>query len=148
MASDELFRQNSGNESEKIVVDPLSGHSELPKGSRNMTAVDHIRDRLVRVSKGDNAFGEANLAKSRSARKRTSADLKAELAAVSALTIVSWNLKPWRPSTLSRDLLVRIQDSGSSVEKALQAAKNVSERVAVLCGEVNQVNADEESLDI
>ena len=148
MASDELFRQNSGNESEKIVVDPLPGQPALSKGSREKTAVDHIYDRMVRVSKGDNVFGEANLANGSDARKRSLADLKAELAAVSAMTIVSWNLKPWRPSTLSRDLLVRIQDSGSSVEKALQEAKNVSERVAVLCGDANQINADEESLDV
>lgn len=145
MASDELFRQNSGDESEKIVVDTLSEHSPALKEPREKTAVDHIYDRMVRVSKGDHVFGETNLAKGSVAHQRSSADLKAELAAVSAMTFVSWNLKPWRPSTLSRELLVRIQDSGSSVEKELQAANNVSELVAVLCGEVNQLDADEES---
>ena len=145
MASDELFRQNSGDESEKIVVDTLSGHSPALKEPREKTAVDHIYDRMVRVSKGDHVFGETNFAKGSVAHQRSSADLKAELAAVSAMTFVSWNLKPWRPSTLSRELLVRIQDSGSSVEKELQAANNVSELVAVLCGEVNQLDADEES---
>ena len=110
MASDELFRQNSGNDSEKIVVDPLPGHPSVLKGPREKTAVDHIYDRMVRVSKGDHVFGETNLAKGYGAHERSPADLKAELATVSAMTFVSWNLKPWRPSTLSRDLLVRRQD--------------------------------------
>lgn len=147
MAGDELFRRNSDSESEKIVVEPLPGHPDSTLVSRGKVGVDHIYDRMVRVSKGDGLFRDTNLGEGNRARKRNSADLKAELEAVSALTVVSWNLKPWKPSTLSRDLLVRIQDAESSVENVLQVTRNVSERAAALCGELKQIDSDEESLD-
>ncbi len=148
MTGDELFRQNSGSESEKIVVDSVQGQPRASEEPRGKTGFNHINDRMVRVSKGSSLFGDTNLAGNRIARNRSSADLKAELEAASEMTPVGWNLKPWKPSTLSRQLLVRVQDAESSVENVLQVTKNISERVAVLCGEVKQIDSDEESLDV
>ena len=148
MVGDELFRQNSGSESEKIIVDAGRGKPRAPEGPGGKTGFNQINDRMVRVSKGASLFGDANLEGNRIARNRSLADLKAELETASEMTPVGWNLKPWKPSTLSRHLLVRVQDAGSSVENVLQVTKSISERVAVLCGEVKQIDSDEESLDV
>jgi hypothetical protein len=73
--------------------------------------------------------------------------LKAELQAVAELTPVSWNLKPWKPGSLSRDLQIRIQDAESAVEKMQVTIDALSEQVAVLCGEVELTDSDDESED-
>jgi hypothetical protein len=80
-------------------------------------------------------------------RQRTSADLKAELDAIAKLTPVNWNLKPWKPGSLSRDLQIRIQDAESAVEKMQVTIDALSEQVAVLCGEVELTDSDDESED-
>jgi hypothetical protein len=144
MSGDELFRQDNGGQPERAVVDKRSSSKHQPSRTRGPSIeVDHYKDRLVRVT--DNSIlGDAHLS---GQRRRTSADLKAELDAVAELTPVSWNLKPWKPGSLSRDLQIRIQDAESAVEKMQVTIDALSEQVAVLCGEVELTDSDDESAD-
>ncbi len=142
MIGDELFRQDSGDQSETAVVG--NGPSSKQKSSRTRgpsVGVDQYNDRLVRLM-DDSTLGTAHLG---GQRQRTSKDLKAELQAVAELTPVSWSLKPWKPGSLSRDLQIRIQDAESAVEKMQTTIDGLSEQVAVLCGEVNLADSDDDS---
>lgn len=142
MRGDELFRQDSGDKSETAVVGngPLSKHqSSRTRGPS--VGVDQYNDRFVRVT-DDSTLGTAQLG---GQRQRTSKDLKAELEAVAELTPVSWSLKPWKPGSLSRDLQIRIQDAESAVEKMQTMIDGLSEQVAVLCGEVDLADSDDDS---
>jgi hypothetical protein len=98
----------------------------------------------VRVSHQDVSRQDPQLA---GQRTRTTADLKAELEAISELTPVGWNLKPWKPRSLSREIQVRIQDAESAVEKVHGTIETLSERVAVLCGEVDLTDTDDETTE-
>ena len=141
MSGDELFRQDSGGHKERAVVDqkPLAGHPSSKKGGPSFD-VDHLKDRNVRVSHQD-------VSRQAGQRTRTTADLKAELEAISELTPVGWNLKPWKPRSLSREIQVRIQDAESAVEKVHGTIETLSERVAVLCGEVDLTETDDETTE-
>lgn len=145
MSGDELFRQDSGGHTERAVVDqkPLPGHPSSKKGGPSFD-VDHLKDRKVRVSHQDVSREDPQLA---GQRTRTTADLKAELEAISELTPVGWNLKPWKPRSLSREIQVRIQDAESAVEKVHGTTETLSERVAVLCGEVDLTETDDETTE-
>jgi hypothetical protein len=142
MSGDELFRQDNGGQSETAVVSngPSSKHqSSRTRGTS--VGVDQYNDRLVRVT-DDATLGTAHLS---GQRQRTSKDLKAELQAVAELIPVSWNLKPWKPGSLSRDLQIRIQDAEFAVEKMQTMIDGLSEQVAVLCGEVDLTDSDDDS---
>ena len=142
MSGDELFRQDNGGQSETAVVG--NGLSSKHKSSRTRGrnfGVDQYNDRLVRTT-DDSTLGTAHLG---GQRRRTSKDLKAELQAVAELTPVSWSLKPWKPGSLSRDLQIRIQDAESTVEKMQTMIDGLSEQVAVLCGEVDLTDSDDDS---
>ena len=142
MSGDELFRQDSGDQSETAVVG--NGPSSKHQSSRTRgpsVGVDQYNDRFVRVT-DDSTLGTAQLG---GQRRRTSKDLKAELQAVAELTPVSWSLKPWKPGSLSRDLQIRIQDAESAVEKMQTMIDGLSEQVAVLCGEVDLADSDDDS---
>ncbi len=142
MSGDELFRQDNGDQSETAVVG--NGPSSKQQSSRTRgpsVRVDQYNDRLVRVT-DDSTLGTAHLG---GKRQRTSKDLKAELQAVADLTPVSWSLKPWKPGSLSRDLKIRIQDAESAVEKMQTMIDGLSEQVAVLCGEVDLADSDDDS---
>jgi hypothetical protein len=144
MSGDELFRQDNGGRSEAAVVDDRSSSKHRSSREKGPSIeVDHYKDRLVRVT-DHSTLGYAHLS---GQRQRTSADLKAELEAVAELTPVSWNLKPWKPGSLSRDLQIRIQDAESAVEKMQVTIDALSEQVAVLCGEVELTDSDDESED-
>lgn len=142
MSGDELFRQDNGGQSETAVVGngPSSKHQSSRKRGPS-GGVDQYNDRLVRVT-DDATLGTAHLS---GQRQRTSKDLKAELQAVAELIPVSWNLKPWKPGSLSRDLQIRIQDAESAVEKMQTMIDGLSEQVAVLCGEVDLTDSDDDS---
>ena len=58
---------------------------------------------------------------------------------------MSWSLTPWKPGSLSRDLQIRIQDAESAVEKMQTMIDGLSEQVAVLCGEVDLADSDDDS---
>lgn len=142
MSGDELFRQDNGGQSETAVVG--NGPSSKHQSSRTRgpsVGVDEYNDRLVRVT-DDATLRTAHLS---GQRQRTSEDLKAELQAVAELTPVSWSLKSWRPGSLSRDLQIRIQDAESAVEKMQTMIDGLSEQVAVLCGEVDLTDSDDDS---
>lgn len=142
MSGDELFRQDNGGQSETAVVG--NGPSSKHQSSRTRgpsIGVDQYNDRLVRVT-DDLTLGTAHLG---GQRQRTLKDLKAELQAVAELTPVSWSLKPWKPGSLSRDLQIRIQDAESAVEKMQTMIDGLSEQVAVLCGEVDLTDSDDDS---
>ena len=142
MSGDELFRQDNGGQSETAVVS--NGPSSKHQSSRTRgpgVGVDQYNDRLVRVT-DDATLGTAHLS---GQRQRTSKDLKAELQAVAELTPVSWSLKPWKPGSLSRDLQIRIQDAEFAVEKMQTMIDGLSEQVAVLCGEVDLTDSDDDS---
>ena len=145
MSGDELFRQASGDHGERAVVDekPLPDHPSSKKGGPSFE-VDHLRDRNVKVSRQDMSRQDPQLA---GQRTRTTADLKAELEAISELTPVGWNLKPWKPRSLSREIQVRIQDAESAVEKIHGTIETLSERVSVLCGEVDLTDSDDETTE-
>ena len=142
MSGDELFRQDNGGQSEPAVVGKGSSSKRQSSRTRGRSVgVDQYNDRLVRVA-DDSTLGTAHLS---GERRRTSKDLKAELQAVAKLTPVSWSLKPWKPGSLSRDLQIRIQDAGSAVEKMQIMIDGLSEQVAVLCGEVDLTDSDDDS---
>jgi hypothetical protein len=48
---------------------------------------------------------------------------------------------------LSREIQVRIQDAESAVEKVHGTIETLSERVAVLCGEVDLTETDDETTE-
>ena len=142
MSGDELFRQDNGGQSETAVVG--NGPSSKHKSSRTRgpnVGVDQYNDRLVRTT-DDSTRGTAHLG---GQRRRTSKDLKAELQAVAELTPLSWSLKPWQPGSLSLDLQILIQDAESTVEKMQPMIDGLSEQVAVLCGEVDLTDSDDDS---
>jgi hypothetical protein len=145
MSGDELFRQDSGGHTERAVVDqkPLAGHPLSKKGGPSFD-VDHLKDRNVKASHQSVSRQDPQLA---GQRTRTTADLKAELEAISELIPVGWNLKPWKPRSLSREIQVRIQDAESAVEKVHGTIETLSERVAVLCGEVDLTDTDDETTE-
>ncbi len=145
MSGDELFRQDNGGDTERAVVDqkPLPNHPSSKKGGPNFD-VDHLKDRQVRVSNQNLSRQDSQPA---GQRTRTTADLKAELEAISELTPIGWNLKPWKPRSLSREIQVRIQDAESAVEKVHGTIETLSERVAVLCGEVDLTDSDDETTE-
>ena len=142
MGGDELFRQDNGDQSETAVVGngPSSKH-QLSRTRGPSIGVDQYNDRFVRIT------ADLILATSRlgGQRQRTSKDLKAELQAVAELTPVSWSLKPWKPGSLSSDLQIRIQDAESAVEKMQTMIDGLSEQVAVLCGEIDLADSDDDS---
>lgn len=140
MSGDELFRQDSGGHTERAVVDQksLPDHLLVKKGGPNFE-VDHLKDRLVKVNNQDSQLAGQ--------RSRTIADLKAELEQISELTPVSWGLKPWKPRSLSREIQARIKDAESAVTKVHGTIETLSERVAVLCGEVNLTDSDDETTE-
>jgi hypothetical protein len=142
MSGDELFRQDSGDQSETAVVGNGPSSKHLPSRTRGPSVgVDQYNDRFVRVT-DDSTLGTAQLD---GQRRRTSKDLKAELQAVAELTPLNWSLKPWKPGSLSRDLQIRIQDAESAVEKMQTMIDGLSEQVAVLCGEVDLADSDDDS---
>ncbi len=142
MSGDELFRQDSGDQSETAVVGNGPSSKHQPSRTRGPSVgVDQYNDRFVRVT-DDSTLGTAQLD---GQRRRTSKDLKAELQAVAELTPVNWSLKPWKPGSLSRDLQIRIQDAESAVEKMQTMIDGLSEQVAVLCGEVDLADSDDDS---
>ena len=106
--------------------------------------MDHLRDRNVKASHQDVSRQDPQLA---GQRTRTTADLKAELEAISELTPVGWNLKPWKPRSLSREIQVRIQDAEAAVTKVHGTIETLSERVSVLCGEVDLTDSDDETTE-
>ena len=142
MCGDELFRQDSGDQSETAVVG--NGQSSNHQSSRTRgpsVGVDQYNDRFVRET-DDSTLGTAQLD---GQRRRTSKDLKAELQAAAELTPVGWRLKPWKPGSLSRDIQIRIQDAESAVEKMQTMIDGLSEQVAVLCGEIDLADSDDDS---
>lgn len=144
MSGDELFRQDNGGRPETAFVSDRSLSSQKSSRTKGpIVGVDHYKDRLDRVTDNPN-LESAHLS---GQRQRTSADLKAELDAIAKLTPVNWNLKPWKPGSLSRDLLIRIQDAESAAEKTQSTINALSEQVAVLCGEVELADSDDESED-
>ena len=145
MSDDELFRQDSGGHTERAVVDQkrLPAHPSSKKGGPSFD-VDHLEDRNVKVSPQNVSLQDPQLA---GQRTRSTADLKAELEAISELTPVSWNLKPWKPRSLSRESQVRIQDAESAVTKVHGTIETLSERVAVLCGVVDLTETDDETTE-
>ena len=144
MSDDELFRQDSGGHTERAVVDQkLRDHPSSKKGGPSFD-VDHLKDRHVKVSHQNVSLQDPQLA---GQRTRSTSDLKAELEAISELTPVGWNLKPWKPRSLSREIQVRIQDAESAVTKVHGTIETLSERVAVLCGEVDLTETDDETTE-
>ena len=142
MSGDELFRQDNGDQSETAVVGngPSSKRQSLRTRGPSV-GVDQYNDRFVRIT-DDSTLGTAHLG---GQRRRTAKDLKAELQAVAELTPVSWGLKPWKPGSLSRDLQIRIQEAESAVEKMKTMIDSLSEQVAVLCGELDLADSDDDS---
>ena len=145
MSDDELFRQDSGGHTERAVVDKkrLPDHPSSKKGGPSFE-VDHLKGRNVKVSHQNLSRQDPQLA---GQQKRTTADLKAELEAISELTPVGWNLKPWKPRALSREIQVRIQDAESAIEKVHGTIETLSERVAVLGGRVDLTDSDDETTE-
>ena len=145
MSDDELFRQDSGGHKERAVVDQklLPDHPSSKKGGSSFD-VDHLKDRNVKVSHQNVSLQDPQLA---GQRTRSTSDLKAELEAISELTPVGWNLKPWKPRSLSREIQVRIQDAEAAVTRVHGTIETLSERVSVLCEEVNLTTSDDETIE-
>ena len=144
MSDDELFRQDSGGHTERAVVDQkLRDHPSSKKGGPSFD-VDHLKDRHVKVSHQNVSLQDPQLA---GQRARSSADLKAELEAISELAPVGWNLRPWKPRSLSREIQVRIQDAEAAVTRVHGTIETLSERVSVLCGEVDLTHSDDETTE-
>jgi hypothetical protein len=145
MIDDELFRQDNGEHKERAVVSnkQLPGRASSKEGGP-ILEVDHLKDRKVKVSDQNWSRQDPRLV---GQRKRSTADLHAELEAISALTFVGWNLKPWKARSLSRETQIRIQDAESAVEKVHGIIETLSERVAVLCGEADLTNSDDETTE-
>ncbi|MDB3998257.1 hypothetical protein N9448_01425 [Litorivicinus sp.] len=144
MSDDELFRQDSGGHTERAVVDQkLRDHPSSKKGGPSFD-VDHLKDRHVKVSHQNVSLQDPQLA---GQRTRSKADLKAELEAISELAPVGWNLRPWKPRSLSREIQVRIQDAEAAVTRVHGTIETLSERVSVLCGEVDLTHSDDETTE-
>ncbi|MDC0882839.1 hypothetical protein OAP65_01995 [Litorivicinus sp.] len=144
MSDDELFRQDSGGHTERAVVDQkLRDHPSSKKGGPSFD-VDHLKDRHVKVSHQNVSLQDPQLA---GQRTRSTADLKAELEAISELAPVGWNLRPWKPRSLSREIQVRIQDAEAAVTRVHGTIETLSERVSVLCGEVDLTHSDDETTE-
>ncbi len=145
MSDDELFRQDSGGHKERAVVDQklLPDHPSSKKGGSSFD-VDHLKDRNVKVSHQNVSLQDPQLA---GQRMRSTSDLKAELEAISELTPVGWNLKPWKPRSLSREIQVRIQDAEAAVTRVHGTIETLSERVSVLCEEVDLTTSDDETIE-
>ena len=145
MSDDELFRQDSGGHKERAVVDQklLPDHPSSKKGGPSFD-VDHLKDRNVKVSHQNVSLQDPQLA---GQRMRSTSDLKAELEAISELTPVGWNLKPWKPRSLSREIQVRIQDAEAAVTRVHGTIETLSERVSVLCEEVDSTTSDDETIE-
>lgn len=145
MSDDELFRQDSGGHKERAVVDQklLPDHPSSKKGGSSFD-VDHLKDRNVKVSHQNVSLQDPQLA---GQRTRSTSDLKAELEAISELTPVGWNLKPWKPRSLSREIQVRIQDAEAAVTRVHGTIETLSERVSVLCEEVDLTTSDDETIE-
>ena len=144
MSDDELFRQDSGGHTERAVVDQkLRDHPSSKKGGPSFD-VDHLKDRHVKVSHQNVSLQDPQLA---GQRTRSMSDLKAELEAISELTPVGWNLKRWKPRSLSREIQVRIQDAEAAVTRVHGTIETLSERVSVLCGDVDLTHSDDETTE-
>ena len=145
MSDDELFRQDSGGHKERAVVDQklLPDHPSSKKSGPSFD-VDHLKDRNVKVSHQNVSLQDPQLA---GQRTRSTSDLKAELEAISELTPVGWNLKPWKPRSLSREIQVRIQDAEAAVTRVHGTIETLSERVSVLCEEVDLTTSDDETIE-
>ncbi|MDB4022123.1 hypothetical protein OAC78_01865 [Litorivicinus sp.] len=142
MADDELFRQGQQGPDTADVQDGDAANKGSPLDLIPGAPVDTFNDRFGSIESGKDRFSLIKL-QNRSTGGRTSAHLKADIDEVAALTKMSWELKPWRPTTLSRALLTRMSNAEVMLKTVATAVDESSRQVAVLYDELDDPSSDE-----
>ena len=133
--ADELFRQDSKNAGERAVIQGDEGTPNPDKHQGPKVDVDSFRDRFERVEAGQRQFNESgsNRMPLRGVPDYSSADrLKADIAEVAAIGLVTWNLPVWQPAELSREIMKRLSDTVHQLKVVMHASDSLHEQVVAL----------------
>jgi hypothetical protein len=133
--ADELFRQDSKNAGERAVIQGDEGTINPDKHQGPKVDVDSFRDRFERVEAGQRQFNESgsNRMPLRGVPDYSSADrLKADIAEVAAIGLVTWNLPVWQPAELSREIMKRLSDTVHQLKVVMHASDSLHEQVVAL----------------
>ena len=133
--SDELFRQDRKNSGERAIIQGDDGAKPKERHQGPLVSVDSFRDRFERVEPGKRELGEpsSNRTPMRRVPDYSSADkLKAEIAEVAALGLMTWDLPVWRPAELSREILKRLSETVNHLKVVMHASDSLSTQVEAL----------------
>jgi len=133
--SDELFRQDQKNSGERAIIQGDDDTKRHEKNKGPLVGVDSFRDRFERVEPGKRELGEYSSNRTPMPRvpDYSSADtLKAEIAEVAALGLMTWELPVWRPAELSREILKRLSDTVNQLKVVMRASDSLSDQVEAL----------------
>ena len=142
MADDELFRPGKDGPDSASVQDGGAVNKGSSQDSGPGTLVETFNDRFGSIEAGRDRLSHSYL-QNRSTGGRTSAHLKSDVDEVAALTKMSWELKPWRPTTLSRALLTRMANAEVMLKTVATAVDESSQQVASLYDELDDPSSDE-----
>jgi hypothetical protein len=133
--SDELFRQDRKNSGERAIIQGDDDAKLKERHQGPLFGVDSFRDRFERVEPGKRDLGEysSNRTPMRQVPDYASADkLKAEIAEVAALGLMTWELPVWRPAQLSREILKRLSETVSHLKVVMHASDSLSDQIEAL----------------
>ena len=133
--SDELFRQDQKNAGERAIIQGDDDTKRHEKHKGPLVGVDSFRDRFERVEPVKRELGEHSSNRTSMSRvpDYSSADtLKAEIAEVAALDLMTWDLPVWRPAELSREVLKRLSDTVNQLKVVMRASDSLSDQVEAL----------------
>ena len=133
--SDEIFRQDQKNLGERAIIQGDDNVKPKERYQGPLVGVDSFRDRFERVEPGKRDLGEysSNRTPMRRVPDYASADkLKAEIAEVAALGLMTWDLPLWRPAELSREILKRLSETLNHLKVVMRASDSLSDEVEAL----------------
>jgi hypothetical protein len=131
--NDELFRQDGGDQPERAVVqkgDKTRTDADKQSGPKRDADVyqdrfagvprDHLRDSKYRVPSHSPSILDTAFA------------LKDELAEVSAMEPLTWDLPEWRPAVVSHDILSRLKAVTEELKVVSAATDSLNDKVEAL----------------
>ena len=133
--SDEIFRQDQKNLGERAIIQGDDNAKPKERYQGPLVGVDSFRDRFERIEPGKRDLGEysSNRTPMRRVPEYASADkLKAEIAEVAALGLMTWDLPVWRPAELSREILKRLSETLNHLKVVMRASDSLSDEVEAL----------------
>lgn len=133
--SDELFRQDGKNGSERAVVQGDDASKKREKHDGPVIGVDFYKDRFERVDPGRANRSDSNSHRTPMRRVpdySSSQKLKDEIAEVASLGLMTWDLPVWRPAELSREIMKRLADTIHQLKVVMRASDSLSEQVEAL----------------